>query len=87
MPQRLWVAQLLISDATAAKIRGRHHLDPHDVNDAVVCREGLEYEWNDDPERGLRAIVETVIGSKPVWVVLYPAGDDVYHLGSAYPHD
>jgi hypothetical protein len=86
---QLWVAELLISERTAAKIRGLHHLQPEDVRDAVVCVEGLEYVWDDDGERGRRAIVRAKIGRRLVDIVLYPVVDhpmgDVYHLGSAYP--
>lgn len=84
MPSPIWVAKLLISDATAAKIRSRHGVDPQEVRDAVVCRTGLRFGWHDHRDRGRRAIVETEIRERPALVVLYPAGDDVYHLGSAY---
>lgn len=81
----LWIAELWISDRTAAKIRGVHGLDPSDVRDALVCRVGLPYRWDEHPERGLRAIVQTKIGGELTLAVLYPIGDDTYHLGSAYP--
>jgi hypothetical protein len=84
----LWVADLLISEATATKIRAAHSLEPADVRDEVVCRSGLHYVWDDDPERGLRAIVQIRMNGVDVYVVLYDAHHplgDVYHLGSAYP--
>ena len=87
--RKLWVAELLISDRTAAKIRGAHKLEPDDVRDAVQCRERLVYVWDEDPDRGLRAIVQAVVRGVPTKVVLYPVEndpvDDIYHLGSAYP--
>jgi hypothetical protein len=87
-PESLWVAELLISDWTAHKIRTQHGLDPDDVRHAVLCTRGLVFGWNEHPERGLRALVRTVIRGREVLIVLYPAGDDaiedVYHLGSAY---
>ncbi len=90
MPQaKLWVAELLISEWTAAKIAGRHHLTPSAVRDAIVCVVGLQYVWHSDAERGLRVIVSTSVEEQTVRVVLYPAQHhpmgDVYHLGSAYP--
>jgi hypothetical protein len=49
---------------------------------------GLSYRWDDDQERGRRALVEADIRGVTVIVVLYPVLDpsgDVYALGSAYP--
>jgi hypothetical protein len=82
---RLWVAEIRISERTAAKVQSLHNLDVKDIRDAVVCRTGLPFKWDEDPERGLRAIVKCQIGGREALVVLYPIGDDVYHLGSAYP--
>ena len=78
----------LISQKTASKLAGRHGLDWREVHDAVVCVSGLLYAWDDDPERGLRALVEVQIRGIRCVVVLYPVEDpsgDVYALGSAYP--
>lgn len=85
---RLWVAQLIISDATKAKLARSHGLDWRDVNQAVVGVPGLGYAWHDHPERGRRALVEASIGGRTCIVVLYPVDDplgDVWALGSAYP--
>jgi hypothetical protein len=44
--------------------------------------------WDDDPERGRRALVEIFIRGQRVLVVLYPVDDPlggVFNLGSAYP--
>jgi hypothetical protein len=87
VPRSLWVARLIISDATKAKLAGRHGLDWHDVSEAIVGVAGLAYLWDDDPIRGLRAIVETHIRGQRCLVVLYPVDDpfgDAYALGSAY---
>ena len=84
----LWVARLIVSQATAEKLTARHGLDWQEVHDAFVCVSGLRYAWDDDPERGLRALVEAEIRGWPCVVVLYPVEDplgDVYALGSAYP--
>lgn len=87
MGPRIWVARLEISRRTAAKISNVHGLQEADVRDAVQCVSGLPFVWDDDPERGLRAIVEVEVAGKPALVVLYPVSDlmdDVWHLGSAY---
>lgn len=88
-PQRLWVARLHISERTAQKIVSVHHITPGEVRDAVELRAGLVYTWHEHPERGLRALVETVIRGRRTIVVLYPVAGavlgDEYNLGSAYP--
>jgi hypothetical protein len=88
VPEALWVARLIISDATRTKLSSRHRLNADEVRDAIVCVSGLAYGWDDDPERGRRALVAVHIRGCPVLVVLYPVTDpsgDVYALGSAYP--
>jgi hypothetical protein len=83
----LWVAHLIVSDATAQKLAARHDLDWRDVRDAIVCVRGLRYVWNHHPERGRRALVEIVLRGRRCMVVLYPVGEpssDVFALGSAY---
>jgi hypothetical protein len=83
----IWVADLRISRATAEKISGKHGISGQEVRDAVVCVPGLRFTWDDDPERGLRALVEADIRG-PVIVVLYPRPQDAYGdawaLGSVY---
>ena len=84
----LWVARLIISDATKEKLSALHGLDWHDVNEAVVGARGLDYFWHDDPDRGRRAIVEAEIGGRRCEAVLYPVDDPMggaWALGSAYP--
>jgi hypothetical protein len=88
MAEKIWVARLKISHATAHKLSTLHGLQADEVREAVQCVPGLPIRWDDDPERGRRAIVETLIRGQKVAVVLYPANDplgDAYHLGSAYP--
>lgn len=86
--ERVWVATLYVSDRTAQKISQKHGLEVQDVEDAIVCVTSLTYTWDEHPERGRRALIETRIGGRRVLVVLYPANDplgDGWHLGSAYP--
>jgi hypothetical protein len=79
----IWVAHLVVSDRTAEKLRTRHHLEPAAVVAAVQCRRFLFGRRVHD-HRGTRVMVQVRIGDRRVLVVLYPAGDDVWHLGSAY---
>jgi hypothetical protein len=88
VPEPLWVARLIVSQATRAKLSSKHNLNVDEVLDAIVCVEGLHYTWDNDPERGWRALVQVDIRGVTVVVVLYPVEDhfgDVYALGSAYP--
>ena len=57
----VWIAVLMITERTAQKIIQRHGIAEHEVRDAVVCVSGLVGLWDDDPERGLRALVDVVI--------------------------
>jgi len=87
MPMSIWVAELRVSDATAAKISSKHGLDVDDIRAAIVGVPGLTFAWHDHPVRGLRAIVELEVGTHPVLAVLYPVDDalgDTWNLGSAY---
>jgi hypothetical protein len=87
----IWVADLKISQATADKIAGKHGLSEQEIRDHIVAVAGLRFVWHDHPERGRRAIVETLIRGQRVLVVLYPrvydAYGDAWNLGSAYPID
>lgn len=88
MARSLWVAKLIISEATARKLSAKHGLDPREVYDAVVGVTGLRYVWHDHPDRGRRALAEVWISDRRCVVVLYPVDDpagDVYALGSAHP--
>ncbi|TCN40500.1 hypothetical protein EV644_106429 [Kribbella orskensis] len=86
----LWIAKLYVSERTALKVEGRHKLSVQALYDHLVGQAGLRYVWDDDPERGRRAILEIYLGDQRVLVVLYPADDpfgDAWNLGSAYPLD
>lgn len=90
LPDRIWVARLDYSHATAHKIRTKHRLDPEVVRLEIECVEGVPFAWNRDPERGLRAIVDLRISRRPVIAVLYPVDGpetEVWNLGSAYRVD
>jgi hypothetical protein len=53
----IWVERLLISERVAQKILEKHDLRTRQVRAAVERVEGLEFAWDYDCERGLRAIV------------------------------
>lgn len=87
MSESLWVARLIVSQATATKVNSRHDISVQEIQDAILCVSGLTYAWDPDPERGLRALVKVEIRGHEWVIVLYPVDDprgDVYALGSAY---
>ncbi len=87
MVASLWVAHLIVSEATARTLTVKHGIEWRDVHDAIVCVQGLRYTWHVHPERGLRAMVEIRLGGRRCIAVLYPVGapsSDVFALGSAY---
>jgi len=89
MVSSLWVARLLVSDATAQKQSAKHGLDWPEVHDAILCIRGLRFTWQHHPERGRRAMVEIVVQDRRCIAVLYPVSGpskDVFALGSAYPN-
>ncbi|MFL5998609.1 MAG: hypothetical protein ACJ736_30685 [Streptomyces sp.] len=84
----IWVAELIISSKTEEKIVSRHRVTADEVKDAIVCVPGLPFSWNDDPERGRRALVKVKVRNVSYLMVLYPVDapmGDVWSLGSAYP--
>lgn len=84
----IWVAELIISRRKAHLLMSEHGLHEQEVRDALVCRAGLRGEWQDHPERGLRALVPVEIRETRCLAVLYPVDDpmpDVWALGSCYP--
>lgn len=83
----LWIAELVISDRTAEKIRRKHHLEPDDVRDALVGVTGLRYVIAGQPEPS-HPIVEFTLKGQRVLAVIYPrtsAMGDAWNLASAYP--
>jgi hypothetical protein len=84
VPTTVWIAELIISDRTAEKIASKHRLSPRDVRDAILCRHALIGRWSADRQGNPRVLVRVTVGDRPCLVVIYPAGDDVWHLASAY---
>jgi len=86
MVASIWVAELRISDATAAKISSKHGLSVAEVRASLVGVAGLQFAWDEHPARGRRAIVEAFVDGRRVLAVLYPVNptEGVWNLGSAY---
>ncbi len=87
----IWVEELRISERVAKKIIDEHGIYPAQVRAAVVQVDGLEFSWDFDRTRGLRAIVQIAIEFAGevtnALVVLYPTEnpmDHLWRLGSAY---
>ncbi len=66
------MASLRISQATAHKISTVHGVQADEVKAAVQFVSGLRFTWDEDPDRGRRAIVAVRIRGKSWKVVLYP---------------
>jgi hypothetical protein len=83
----VWVAHLSISRRIANKITQIHGITEVEVRDAVVCVLGLYGRWDDDPERGRRAVIDVTVRDRPTTVVLYPLQHpmgDAWKLASVY---
>ena len=84
MPSVIWIAQVNVSARTAGKIRGRHHLDPYQVVEAILSPPVRVARWARDRNGRRQVLIPVRLGNKQLLVVLYPAGDDVWNLASAY---
>ncbi|CAN5906251.1 hypothetical protein BH23ACT2_BH23ACT2_14740 [soil metagenome] len=91
MSTAVWVAELLVSEPAAAKITNRHHLDPVEVQAALLGVRGLAGRWDHDPVRGSRLLVRVGLGTDMVLAVLYPVESpplgDVWALATAFRFD
>lgn len=82
---RVWVATLVVSDATEQKITQKHHIRLDELEHAIVCVPGLRGTWHSHPTRGRRVLIEAFIRGRRILVVLYPTSrPDEWNLGSAY---
>lgn len=76
------MAELSISRRTAQKITQVHGITEGELRDAVECVQGLDGRWDDDPERGRRALIDVTVRGRSATVVLYPATHPMGMLGS-----
>jgi hypothetical protein len=85
--RELEVTELRISRRTAEKILTAHKIHEDEVRAAVEGVGGLPFSWDEDDERGGRALIVIAIRGEPALIVLYPAEGElgtVWNLGSAY---
>lgn len=82
----VWIARLSVSDATRAKVAGKHGV-PVGVLRAHLVGRTHDVRWDVSPVRGRRAIVTVTLHGRRIVVVLYAApdhGEDCWRLASAY---
>lgn len=76
------MAELSISPRTAQKIARVHGITEGELRDAVECVQGLYGRWDDDPERGRRALIDVAVRGRSATVVRYPAEHPIGMLGN-----
>jgi hypothetical protein len=73
---RIVVADLIIDPSVEAKIRRKHGLTGAEVKQAVVYAKDLQAEWQDDPERGRRLVVQgTTYLGRPFIAYMVPLNE------------
>ena len=83
-PRVVFVADVLVSDAVAGKIRAQGDLDPAEVVSALRSPPPRIGRWVHDG-RGTRLIVRARTKSgTDLLAVLYPLGSDAWRLASAH---
>jgi hypothetical protein len=83
-PRVVFIADVLVSDAVAAKIRVQSDLDPAEIVSVVQSPPPRIGRWIQD-HRGTRLFVRARTRSgREVLVVLYPLGSDAWRLASAH---
>ena len=83
-PRTIWIADVLVSEAIAEKIHSKHGLDPLQIATLVTSPPPRFGRYVTD-HRGTRLYVKVRTGREVgILVVLYPLGDDVWRLASAY---
>lgn len=85
-PRTVWIADILVSDRIAEKIRSKHGLDPDEIVSLVLSPPPRLGRYVTD-DRGTRLYVTVPLGNQTILVVLHPYGDDVWRLASAYVQD
>jgi hypothetical protein len=84
LPRFVWIAEVIVNDATAGKIRAKHELDPGEIATLVQSPPPRIGRWVSD-EHGARLYVQvTTSAGQDVLAVLYPASGEIWHLVSAY---
>ena len=80
----VFIAEVLVSDAVAAKIRARCDMDAREVVSLVQSPPARIGRWVHG-DRGTRLHIRARTKSgRDLLVVLYPLGSDAWRLASAY---
>jgi hypothetical protein len=83
-PRTIWIAEVLVSEGIAEKITSKHGLDPDEIATLTKSPPPKIGRWVTD-QRGTRLFVKIRTSTElSVLVVLYPLGDDIWRLASAY---
>jgi hypothetical protein len=83
-PRVVFIADVRVSDAVAAKIRAGSDLDPAEIVSVVQAPPPRIGRWIHD-DRGTRLYVRVRTRSgRDVLVVLHPLGSDAWRLASAH---
>ena len=86
--ETIWIAELLISERTAQKLRIKHGLNPADVRRALLATRGLRARRIRDEERGERFLVRSSVNGEDCLAVLHDASstdaDSVWRLATMY---
>ena len=53
-----WIGEIRFRPEVAEKLWDKHELTPEDVRQAVACGAHDRYSWDNDPDYGLRLILE-----------------------------
>jgi hypothetical protein len=83
-PLTVWIAEVQVSPAIAAKVQGKHGLDPSEIAELAMSPPPKAGQYVTD-QRGTRLYLTVRTRDKQaIRVVLYPLGDDTWRLASAY---
>jgi hypothetical protein len=83
-PRVVFIADVLLSDAVAAKIRAESDLDPTEIVSLVQSPPPRVGRWVHG-DRGTRLLVRArTRAGRDVLVVLYPLGSDAWRLAGAH---
>jgi hypothetical protein len=85
-PRVVFIADVLVSDAVAGKIRAQSDLDPAEIVSLVRSPPPRIGRWVHD-DRGTRLLVRArTRAGRDLLVVLSPLGSDAWRLASAHVH-
>lgn len=87
VPRPVYIADIRISDAVAAKIRTKHNVTPEEVRETFILREDIQAGWEDHHVHGRRVVAFGHTGDgRPILAALYPVdppSEGIWNLGTA----